>query len=215
MLRRLLPMFLLLCLLFGCAAQEQQSAERYEQTKGMMQDLLKSDESKEALLDILDDDEFRERLVLENAFVETTIKETLASADGEDYWVKLMREPAFAKAMAESMHDEHEAMAKDLIKDPEYRDMLMEVMKDPEIQEETFDLLRSSAYREEVMKIMMESFDAPKFRAEVQGMLADMNAEIQEQALETTDEDEKSDEENSGEDEDEDEEEEEVIEGTS
>lgn len=177
----------------GCAAMEESNSQPdYQSTKKMMVDMLKTDEGKQAIKEVLEDDEVKQAVIMEQDYVTETIRTTLTSDAGKEYWQSLMQDPEFAKAFAESMQQENERVMKSLMKDPEYQGMMISVLKDPEMEEEYLELMQSKAYRQQVMNVMEEAFQSPYFVAKLNEIMANV-AEKQMQKKEEEKETEKED----------------------
>lgn len=156
----------------GCAQTEAGSKELdYEETKKMVVDILKTDDGKKALQEVMDDDGMKERLVMDQAVVSSTIQQSLTSEKGAEFWKKQFEDPKFAEAFAKSMQQEHEKLIKNLMKDPEYQGMMIELMKDPELTKEVTELMKSKEYREHLQKVMTETFESPLYKAKIEDIL--------------------------------------------
>ncbi|MGG0720459.1 spore germination lipoprotein GerD [Robertmurraya massiliosenegalensis] len=156
----------------GCAQTEAGSKELdYEETKKMVVDILKTDDGKKALQEVMDDDGMKERLVMDQAVVSSTIQQSLTSEKGAEFWKKQFEDPKFAETFAKSMQQEHEKLIKNLMKDPEYQGMMIELMKDPELTKEVTELMKSKEYREHLQKVMTETFESPLYKAKIEDIL--------------------------------------------
>ncbi|MDQ0256043.1 spore germination protein D [Evansella vedderi] len=163
----------------GCAAMEEQSSQQpdYESTKKMMVDMLKTDEGKQAIKDVLEDDEVKSAIVMEQDYVTETIRTTLTSEAGKEYWQSVMQDPEFAQSFAQSMQQENERILKSLMKDPEYQGMMISILKDPEMEEEYLELMQSKEYRQQVMNVMTEAFESPYFIAKLNEIMSNVAEE--------------------------------------
>ncbi|MFE8703885.1 spore germination lipoprotein GerD [Cytobacillus sp. FJAT-54145] len=174
----LLPI-LLTMLIAGCAQTETGGEQvDYEETKKMVVDILKTDDGKKALQEVMADDTMKEKLVMDQAVVSSTIQKTLTSDEGKEFWKKSLEDPKFAESVATSMKDGHEQLLKDLMKDPEYKGMMIEVLKDPEIEKEVTNILKSKEYREHLQKVMTETFESPLFKAKIEDILIKAAEEV-------------------------------------
>ncbi|WP_033827226.1 spore germination lipoprotein GerD [Bacillus andreraoultii] len=159
-------------ILAGCSTQAQGAEEfDYDQTKKMVVDILKTDDGKKALKEVLADEQFKSDLVMDNTVVNDSIKSTLVSSKGKDFWKAAFEDPEFAKAYAESMKEENQALLKSLLNDPEYRSKLIEILHDPELEKELADLLKSTEYREHLKGVISETFESPVYQAKIQDIL--------------------------------------------
>ncbi|GAE35381.1 spore germination lipoprotein GerD [Halalkalibacter akibai] len=178
---------LLLPIVASCAQAESGGGTTpdYESTKKMMVDMLKTDEGKQAIQEIMGDEELQQEIVMDNAFVKTTIQQTLTSEAGRQFWQDVMKDPEFAQTFAESMQTENEKMLKGLMKDPEYQAMMITVLQDPEMEAAMLETMKSKEYRQQVMTIMSDAFESPFFIAKVNEVLeqvAQKQMEKQDQA---------------------------------
>lgn len=166
----LLPIMLFLA---SCSANDTSSGGQidYDQTKKMVVDILKTDDGKKAIQQVMDDDKMKEKLVMDQQVVATTIEQTLTSDKATEFWKKTFSDAKFAKGVAKNMRSENEKLLKDLMNDPEYRGMMIEVFKEPEIQKEMADALKSKEYREHLQKVISETLDSPLFRAKMEELL--------------------------------------------
>ncbi|MFZ7944901.1 spore germination lipoprotein GerD [Neobacillus sp. 19] len=166
----LLPVMLFLA---SCSATDTSSGGQidYDQTKKMVVDILKTDDGKKAIQQVMDDDKMKEKLVMDQQVVATTIEQTLTSDKATEFWKKTFSDAKFAKGVAKNMRSENEKLLKDLMNDPEYRGMMIEVFKEPEIQKEMADALKSKEYREHLQKVISETLDSPLFRAKMEELL--------------------------------------------
>lgn len=156
----------------GCAQAESGGKQiDYDETKKMVVDILKTDDGKKALQEVMSDDGMKEKLVMDQAMVTTTIEKTLTSDKGKEFWKKSFEDPKFAEAVAQSMKTEHEKLIKDLMKDPEYQGMMIEVLQDPELTKQLTVLMKSKEYREHLQKVMTETFESPLYKAKIEDIL--------------------------------------------
>lgn len=168
----LLLIILLVFSVAGCAQTEAGGKQLdYEETKKMVVDILKTDDGKKALQEVMSDDGMKEKLVMDQAMVTSTIEKTLTSEKGTDFWKKSFEDPKFAEAIAKSMKTQNEQLLKDLMKDPEYKGMMIEVLKDPELTKEVTALMKSKEYREHLQKVMTETFESPLYKAKIEDIL--------------------------------------------
>ncbi|MFD2707258.1 spore germination lipoprotein GerD [Salibacterium lacus] len=159
-------------LLAGCAqAAEDQGSPKYEETKKMLVDLLKSDEGKQAISDIMSDEKMREKIVMDQEILKKTVEDTLTAEKGKSFWQEMLKDPKFSKTFADSMQKNNEKMLKSLMKDPEYQQMMMDVMKDPEMEKATLELMKGKEYRQQVMTIMSEAMESPRFKTKITKIL--------------------------------------------
>lgn len=176
---RKLILLLLLISLSGCAESEAaRGAPDYDETKKMVVDILKTDEGKKALQEIMADQEMQQKLVLDQAIVTTTIENTLTSEKGKEFWKKSFEDPKFAESFAESMKNAHEALLKNLMNDPEYREKMIEIMKDPQLSSEFTNLLKSKEYREHLKEVITETFENPIYQAKLQELMIKATEEL-------------------------------------
>lgn len=171
--KKIIFMLLLCFMLSACAGNDSNNNNQmdYEQTKKITVDILKTDEGKKALNEILTDEKMKEKLVIDQAIVKDTIQKTLTSEKGKQFWKKSFEDPKFAEAVAKSMQNEHEALLKKLMSDPEYQEKLIDVMKNPEYQKEMSDALKSKEFRKHLQDVILETFDSPLFKAKVEKIL--------------------------------------------
>ncbi len=179
-----LPVSLLL-LAGGCAPAETGAGQvDYEETKKMVVDILKTDDGKKAIQEVMGDDGMKEKLIMDQTVVTDTIKTSLTSDKGMEFWKKSLEDPKFAESMAKSMKAENEKLLKNLMKDPEYKGMMIDVMKDPELEKELTNVLKSKEYREHLQKVMSETFESPLFKAKLQALIVKAAEEISPQKKE-------------------------------
>ncbi|MCR2823725.1 spore germination lipoprotein GerD [Lederbergia panacisoli] len=172
--RKTVYLLLLIALLTltSCSGNEPGNAKLdYDQTKKMIVDILKSDEGKKALQDMMKDDEMKQQLIMDQAVVTDTIEKTLTSEKGEDFWKKAFKDPKFAASVAKSMKKEHEALLKDLMKDPDYQGLLMEIFQNPEMQKDFAKALKSKEFREQMRDVVTETIESPLYKAKIQELL--------------------------------------------
>lgn len=173
-----LLLLLSVTLMVSCAATEDQGSQPdYESTKKMMVDMLKTDEGKKSIQEVLSDDEVKQEIIMEQVLVKETIQQVLTSEKGKEFWAELMKDPEFAKSLAESLQAEIEKVIKNLMKDPEYQTMMMDILQDPEMEKAALDLMKSKAYRQQAMTIMAEAFESPYFKAQVNEILGKVASE--------------------------------------
>ncbi|MCM3588537.1 spore germination lipoprotein GerD [Mesobacillus maritimus] len=174
----LIPVFLL-SFISGCAPVETSGEEMdYDATKKMVVDILKTDDGKKAIQEIMKDDGMKQNLIMEQTVVSDTIKETLVSEKGKEFWKTAFEDPKFAESYAKSLKSEHEKMIKELMKDPEYRSMLVDVLKDPELEKEMITLLKSNEYRKQMQTVITETFESPLFKAKLQDLIIQASDDI-------------------------------------
>ncbi|MCJ8009644.1 spore germination lipoprotein GerD [Lederbergia wuyishanensis] len=167
-----LLLLIALLTLSSCSGNEPGNAKLdYDQTKKMMVDILKSDEGKKALQDMMKDEEMKQQLIMDQTVVKDTIEKTLTSNKGEDFWKKAMGDPKFAATVAKSMRKEHEALLKDLMKDPEYQGLLMDILQNPEMQKDFAKALKSKDFREQMQQVVKDTLDSPLYKAKIQELL--------------------------------------------
>lgn len=167
-----LLLLIALLTLSSCSGNEQGNAKLdYDQTKKMLVDILKSDEGKKALQDMMKDEEMKQQLIMDQAVVTDTIEKTLTSDKGEQFWKKAMADPKFASTVAKSMKKEHEALLKELMKDPEYQGLLMDVFQNPEMQKDFAKALKSKEFREQMREVVKETIESPLYKAKIQDLL--------------------------------------------
>ena len=100
-----------------------------------------------------------------------SIKSTLTSEKGKEFWKTAFEDPEFAKTFAESMQEENQKLLKELLKDPEYREKMLEILHDPELETELADLLKSNDYRKHLETVMTETLENPIYQAKIQEIL--------------------------------------------
>ncbi|HEX7064917.1 MAG TPA: spore germination lipoprotein GerD [Bacillales bacterium] len=163
----------LMIALSGCASTNAQGGSKmdYQETKKMLIDLLKTDEGKKAIQDIMTSTEMKKQLLMDKDFVKKTIQETLTSKEGKKFWQSLIKDPKFAKTLAETMTKQNEKMLKNLMKDPEYQALMMDILKSPEMERQYLELMKTKTYRQQVQKIIAESFQSPLFKAKIASIL--------------------------------------------
>ncbi|MBS4201637.1 spore gernimation protein GerD [Bacillus sp. FJAT-49732] len=167
-----LLLLIALLTLSSCSGNEPGNAKLdYDQTKKMIVDILKSDEGKKALQDMMKDEEMKQQLIMDQAVVKDTIEKTLTSDKGEDFWKKALKDPKFAAAVAKSMRKEHEALLKDLMKDPEYQGLLMDILQNPEMQKDFTKALKSKEFRQQMQEVVKETIESPIYKAKIQDLL--------------------------------------------
>jgi spore germination protein D len=144
----------------------------YDQTKKMIVDILKTDEGKKAIKDIMTDSQLKQELIMDQAVVTDTIKNTLTSDKGTEFWKKSFSDPKFSEAVAKGMKTENEALLKKLMKDPDYQKMMLDVLKDPEYQKTMASLLKSNDYRKYLQSSILETVDSPLFKTKLEDAIS-------------------------------------------
>ncbi|WP_020155543.1 spore germination lipoprotein GerD [Caldibacillus debilis] len=168
----MLPFLALFLIPLGCSTQAENVGElKYEETKKMVTDILKTDEGKQTVKELLADEQFKTSFIMDNQTVTKAIEDTLVSNKGKEFWKKAFEDPAFAETFAKSMRTETEKLLKSLMKDPEYRGMMMEVLRDPEMEKELSDLMKSNEYREHLKQLITETMESPLFQAKLQDLI--------------------------------------------
>ncbi|WP_409303804.1 spore germination lipoprotein GerD [Peribacillus sp. SCS-155] len=167
-------------LVTGCAQNESSGNEmNYQETKKMVVDILKTDDGIKAIQEIMKDEAIRTQIIMDQKAVKDTIEKTMTSDKNKQFWQNAFKDPKFAAAYASSMKDQHQALLKDMMKDPEYRAMVMELMQDPEIQKEFSDLAKSTQMRKLTKETLIETMDSPLVRAKIQDILVQAAAQQQ------------------------------------
>ncbi|WP_062107523.1 spore germination lipoprotein GerD [Bacillus niameyensis] len=181
-------------ILASCSGNDVGKELDYDQTKKMIVDILKTDEGKKAIQDIISEESTKQKLVMDQGIVRETIEQTLVSEKGADFWKNSFQDPKFAESVAKSMKTEHEALLKDLMKDPEYQELMMSILKDPEMQKEYGDLVKSKEFRKHLQKVVSDTIESPTYKAKIQELLLKAAKETEEKSGK----DEKKDEDASG-----------------
>lgn len=179
------PKSILLLLLFmasltGCSSSDSSGGGQmdYDQTKKMVVDILKTDDGKKAIQDVMSDDKMKEKLVMDQNVVTSTIQQTLTSDKAIDFWKKAFSDSKFAEGVAKNMRTQNEQLLKNLMNDPEYRNMMIEVFKEPEIQKEMTDALKSKDYRSHLQSIIAETMESPLFKAKMEQILLKATSDL-------------------------------------
>ncbi|MED1205620.1 spore germination lipoprotein GerD [Heyndrickxia acidicola] len=168
-----LLLFTLVFILSACAgASSSGQPMDYDQTKKMMVDILKTDDGKKAIKDIMTDSQLKQELIMDQAVVTDTIKNTLTSEKGTEFWKKAFNDPKFSEAMAKGMKTENEALLKKLMKDPDYQKMMLDILKDPDYQKTMASLLKSKDYRQYLQSSILETVDSPLFKTKLEDAIS-------------------------------------------
>ncbi|WP_223703179.1 spore germination lipoprotein GerD [Sutcliffiella deserti] len=176
----LLPFLLICFLLSGCAQGEEGGGQMdYEETKKMVVDILKTDDGKKAIEEIMTDEKMKQNFVLDQEIVTSSIQQTLDSEKGAEFWTKAFEDPKFAETFAKSMQKEHEALLKDLMKDPEYQGLMIQVLQDPEMEKQLVTVLSGKEFKTHLQKVITETFESPLFKAKLQDLLLQGASEMQ------------------------------------
>lgn len=166
---------LMIAFLYGCtgtsADQGGSGKTDYQETKKMLIDLLKSDDGKKAIREILTDEKMKKQLLMDQDFVIKTVQDTLTSKEGKAFWQSLIKDPTFAKTLAETMAKQNKKLLKELMKDPEYQDLMMTVMKSPEMEQHYLELMKSKSYRKQVQQLMLDNLKSPVLREKINATL--------------------------------------------
>ncbi|HET7657648.1 MAG TPA: spore germination lipoprotein GerD [Bacillales bacterium] len=162
-------------LLSGCAGtnmpQQDASKPSYQETKRMLIDLLKTDEGKKAIEDIMSSPDMQQKLLMDQDFVKKTIQDTLTSKQGVQFWQQMLKNPKFAKTVAEAMTAQNQKLLMALMNDPKYQEMMMNILQDPEMQKQYLQLMNSKAYREQMQKVIVQTFQSPMFQEKIADLL--------------------------------------------
>ena len=162
---------ILLFLLSGCSNSETSQQMDYEETKKMVVDILKTDDGKKAIKDVMTDEEIKQKLVMDEKSITSTIEKTLVSEKAATFWEEKFKDPEFAESMAKSLKTENEKLIKNLMKDPEYRKMMVELLQDPSLETEMKNILKSTEYREHLQQVLQETMDTPEFKSKFKELL--------------------------------------------
>lgn len=167
-------LFLSVILLSSCAPMKNQEAAKpeYKETKQMVLDILQTEEGKKAIQEIMKDKEMKQKILMNEPFVQKTIEKTILSPENKEKLTEVLSDPKFAKAYAKQMEDEHKKLIKDLMKDPEYRASMMQILKDPEMEKQFLELTKSKEFRQQTMTVMKEAMESPYFRLELLELLS-------------------------------------------
>ena len=175
---RLLIPLLLLVLATGCSSKDSGEQMDYDAHKNMVMDILKSDDGKKALTENMKEDGMKETLIMDQPLVVETIEKSLTSEEGKAFWKEALKDPKFAHSLAESMKTENEQLLKDLMKDPEYRKAVIEIFKDPEVEKDLMEAMKSNEYREQMQTVIIETFESPLFKAQLEDLIIQASSEI-------------------------------------
>jgi spore germination protein D len=168
-----LLLFSLAFILSACAGTTNSGQQMdYDQTKKMIVDILKTDEGKKAIKDIMTDSQLKQELIMDQAVVTDTIKNTLTSDKGTEFWKKSFSDPKFSEAVAKGMKTENEALLKKLMKDPDYQKMMLDILKDPDYQKTMASLLKSNDYRKYLQSSILETVDSPLFKTKLEDAIS-------------------------------------------
>src|SRR5688500_18237228 len=100
----ILGMFLFSVLIYGCAPREESGGQvDYEETKKMVDDILKTGDGNKALQEVMKDEEMKQVLVMDQKIVTETIQTTLTSDKGAKFWQKVFEDPKFVETFAKSL----------------------------------------------------------------------------------------------------------------
>src|SRR5690606_14969219 len=156
----------------GCApANVDQNRMDYDETKKMVVDILKTDDGKKAIEELMRDEKIKQHLVMDQAIVKDSIRETLTSDNGVEFWKKTFEDTKFVEDFAKSMQTEHEKLIKDLMKDPDYQKMMMDILKNPGMEEQLMDVLKSQEYRKHLQTVISETLESPLYKAKIEDIL--------------------------------------------
>ncbi|UYZ13448.1 spore germination lipoprotein GerD [Brevibacillus sp. WF146] len=142
----------------------------YRSMKDMVLDILKTDEAKKSVINMMKDESFKRSLIMDESTVRTALIQSISKPDNPQI-KEAFKDPKFTSTLAKSMKNEHKALMKDLMKDPEYQKMMISIMRDPEFEKNMMELMRSSAYRKQTMQIMKEAMQSPLFQAEMMTLM--------------------------------------------
>ncbi|ATH94084.1 spore gernimation protein GerD [Bacillus glycinifermentans] len=169
------------CFLFlsvtACAPKDQAAEMDYDETKKMVVDILKTDDGKKAIQDVLNDDKMNQTLAMDEKTVKDTVEKTLTSKKGTEFWKSVFEDPKFASSFAKTMQNEHEAVLKKLMKDPDYQKMLMGVLQDPEMTKKYGELVKSREFRTHLKEVITETLSSPLYRKQFEDELKKAAAE--------------------------------------
>ena len=159
-------------LLSGCASQSNEDTTvKYDESKKMVIDIMKSDEGKKAIQDLLASEDVKNHLIMDDQTVKTTIEDSLTSEKAKKFWNKAFQDPEFAAAYAKGLKQEHKQLMTDLMKDADYRSLLVEVLADKEMEKEITKLLKSTEIRKVIKEEIIETVDSPLVKAKLQEIL--------------------------------------------
>ena len=151
----------LLCFLAACSNEETKTPS-YEETKGMVIDILKTDEGKKIILELLQDENFKKELLMQSDFIKQTIEENLLGDKAKDFWMKLFKDQKFVASFSESIKTQTEDVFKKLLENPDFRSSMIELFKDPQMQDEMLELLKSNDFRSHIQELIKTSLEDPK-----------------------------------------------------
>lgn len=154
----------------------------YDQTKKMIVDILKTDDGKKAIQEIISDEDIKQQLIMNEDVVKSSIEQALTSEKAEEFWKRSFQDPKFAEAVAKSMKTEHEALLKDLMKDPQYQQLFIDILKDPELQKEYSTVVKSKEFREHLQNVISETIESPLYKAQIEDLLLKAAKEAGEKA---------------------------------
>jgi spore germination protein D len=155
----------------GCSSNNTSGELDYEKTKKMIVDILKTDDGKKAIKEVLSDESLKSELIMNQDIVTKTVKETLTSKKGKDFWEEAFKDPKFTAAYAKSLETEHKRLMKDLTKDPDYRSMIVEIMKEPDLKKEFTELLKTKEMRKIYKDTILETGKSPLVEAKMEELL--------------------------------------------
>lgn len=165
-------------LLSSCAPMKNQSSSPdYEETKKMVIDILQTEDGKKAIQEVLSEKETKQKMLMDEPFIQSTIEETLLQDDNKKQWQTFMASPEFASKYAKQMEDQHKKLIKDLMKDPDYQKSMMDILQDPEMEKQILQMTKSTEFKKQTMNVIKEAMQSPHFRLELLELLKQISIE--------------------------------------
>ena len=168
-------LFLAGCNLFKGTSNSAQPS--YKELKGMVIDILQTEEGKKAVQESLSDPKVNKKMILSNDEVAKVVQSEFLSPENKDKLKKMYEDPKFAAELGETLKKENEKILKDLLKDPEYRKMLIETMNDPEFEKMLLEVMKTSPYRRQMMLVIKDSLESPMFKDDLLKLMEKANEE--------------------------------------
>lgn len=149
----------------------------YKELKGMVIDILQTEEGKKAVQESLSDPKVNKKMILSNDEVAKIVQSEFLSPENKDKLKKMYEDPKFAAELGETLKKENEKILKDLMKDPEYRKMFIETMNDPEFEKMLLDVMKTNPYRMQMMLVIKDSLESPMFKDDLLKLMEKANEE--------------------------------------
>jgi len=137
--------------------------DKYEATKEMVVDILKTDEGKKAVSETLQDKDMQQQFLVHSDETKALLKQTLTSEKRKAMWKDLLTDTEFKGELAKSLTNEHKEVSKELLKDPDYQKQLYQLLKNPEVTKKLQDTIKSQKVKKHLEATIEEAVSSPKF----------------------------------------------------